>query len=321
MKGSSFKRKLVNARRVFVTGAHSFVRNTWLSVAGTVVMSITLACILLTIFASYTLNNTVQSFTEKIDVSIYFNGEVTDKLRKELSADLRNDSSLGVKEIKYISSEEAREIFKESIKDSIKELQALSQTNDDTIPASIRVKTFDTDKLEDVVRVARSEKYASFVDDDSYKDNAKKTAIDRLGNIAKFLRNAGLVASVLFGTISILVILNTIRMAIFNRKDEIEIMQLIGASRWYIRGPFLVEASIYGAIAGIFATSFFYLVVLAQAPKLGSYVEEITPTVEKFQSVAWAVVPATILVGILIGGFSSYLAIRRHLKFKTSKAK
>lgn len=321
MKGSSFKRKMVNARRVFVTGAHSFIRNTWLSVAATVVMSITLACILLTIFASYTLNNTVQSFTDKIDVSIYFNSDVTESQRQQLSSALRNDSSLGVKEITYVSQEEARQIYEDSIKDNIKELQSLAQTNEDTFPSSIRVKTYDTAKLEDVVKVARSDKYKKFVYKDSYKDNAKKTAVDRLGNIAKFLRNAGLVASILFGAISILVILNTIRMAIFNRRDEIEIMQLIGASRWYIRGPFLVEASIYGAIAGVFASLFFYLVVLAQAPKLGSYVEQVTPSVEHFQALTWAFVPATLLIGMTIGSFSAYLAIRRHLKFRTSKDK
>ena len=65
MKGSSLKRKLINARRVFVIGAHSFLRNAWLSVAATIVMTITLGCILVTLFASYTLNSTVKSFTEK----------------------------------------------------------------------------------------------------------------------------------------------------------------------------------------------------------------------------------------------------------------
>lgn len=319
MHGSPLKRKLVNARRVFVIGAHSFIRNTWLSVAATVVMGITLSCILVTIFASYTLNNTVQSFTDKIDVSIYFNNNVTEKERQELTSALQNDSDLGVKEITYVSKEEARQIYEDSIKDSIKELQSLAQTNDDTFPSSIRVKTYDTAKLEEVVKVARSDQYKSFVYKDSYKDNAKKTAVDRLGNIAKFLRNAGLVASILFGAISILVILNTIRMAIFNRRDEIEIMQLIGASKWYIRGPFLVEASIYGVIAGIFASLFFYLVVLAQAPKLGSYVEQVTPSVEHFHSLTWVFVPATLLVGMVIGSFSAYLAIRRHLKFKAAK--
>lgn len=319
MHGSPFKRKLINAKRVFIIGAHSFIRNAWLSVAATVVMSITLSCILLTMFASFTLNNTVKSFTDKIDVSIYFNAKTTKDEIQKMSADLRNNQDLGVKEVTYVSKEDARAIYEATIKDSIAELQALSQTNDDTFPASIQVKTYDTNKLESVVQVARSKKYAKIVYKDSYKDDAKRTAVERLGNIAKFLRDAGLVASILFGSISILVILNTIRMAIFNRKDEIEIMQLIGASKWYIRGPFLVEASIYGAIAAVFANLFFYGVVLGQAPKLGSYVEEIKPSVDKFQSLFWLLVPATVLIGIVIGSFSAYLAIRKHLKLKTTK--
>jgi len=318
MRGSSFKRRLINARRVFVSGAHSFIRNAWLSTAATIVMTITLASILLTIFASVTSNNTIKSFTEKIDVSVFFKADATKAQIDALSSDLRKDQSLGVKEITYISKEEAQASFEEQNKDDIKTLQAIAQTKD-AFPASIRIKTLDTNKLQDVVSVTRQEKYKTYVDKDSYKDDAKRTAVDRLGNIAKFLRNAGLVASVVFGAISILVILNTIRMTIFNRKDEIEIMQLIGASKWYIRGPFLVEAAIYGAIAGIAASAFFYVVVLGQSPKLGDYVEEIKPTVESFSHWGWAVIPATILVGVLIGAFSSYLAIRKHLRLKTVK--
>lgn len=319
MRSSNFRRKLINARRVFIIGAHSFIRNAWLSVAATLVMGITLACILITLFASYTLTSTVKSFTDNIDVSIYFNSNVTKEQIDEVSGALRNDPSLGVKEVTYVSKEEARATYEESIKESVKELQSLSQTNEDTFPASIKVKTFDTGKLQDVVEITRAKKYSKIVYKDSYKDDAKRVAVDRLGNIAKFLRNGGFVASLLFGAISILVILNTIRMAIFNRKDEIEIMQLIGASKWYIRGPFLVEASIYGAIAGVFASLFFYLLVLGQAPKLGSYVEEIRPAVEKFQSIVWLLVPATLLIGIAIGSFSAYLAIRKHLRFSHTK--
>ncbi|MFO0970808.1 MAG: permease-like cell division protein FtsX [Candidatus Saccharimonadales bacterium] len=318
MHSSSFKRKLINARRVFVIGSHSFLRNAWLSAAATIVMTITLGCILLTLFASYTLNSTVETFTEKIDVSIFFKNEAMKSDIDKLSADLRGNSELGVKQVTYISKEDARQSFEEQNKDDIKTLQAIAQAKD-AFPASIRVKTLDTAKLEEVVKVARQEKYEEIYDKDSYKDDAKRTAVDRLGNIAKFLRNGGLVASIVFGSISILVILNTIRMTIFNRRDEIEIMQLIGASKWYIRGPFLVEAAIYGAIAGVFANLFFYLLVLGQAPKLSSYVEEIRPSVEHFQQLAWLVVPLTIFVGILIGSFSSYLAIRKHLKLKHSK--
>lgn len=318
MKGSSFRRKLTNARRVFVTGARNFFRNAWLSTAATIVMTITLASILLTFFASLTSASTIRSFENKIDVSIFFQSGVDKVQIDALSAELRNDQELGVKEVTYISEEEARKSFEKQYSDDQKTLQAISQA-EDAFPASIRVKTIDTADLQRVVEVARQEKYEDIVDKDSYRDDAKRTAVDRLGGIAKFLRNAGLVASVVFGVISISVILNTIRMTIFNRKDEIEMMRLIGASKWYIRGPFLVEAGIYGAIAGVFASAFFYFLVLGQAPRLSNYLEEIRPTVERFQEWAWLLVLATIGIGIFIGVFSAYLAIRKHLKLKASK--
>ena len=318
MNSSPFKRKLVNARRVFISGAHSFVRNAWLSVAATIVMAITLGSILLTTFASYTLNNTVQTFTAKIDVSIFFKTTALKPDIDQLSDALRNNPTLGVKEVTYISKDDAQKAFEEQNKDDIKTLQAISQTKD-AFPASIRVKTVDPANLQKVVEEARKVQWAKIYDKDSYKDDAKRTAVDRLSNIAKFLRTGGLVASILFGVISVLVIFNTIRMTIFNRKDEIEIMQLIGASKWYIRGPFLVEASIYGIIAGIFALLFFYLGVLGQAPKLGSYVEQITPTVNQFKEWAPAVIGLTLLAGAFFGSFSAYLAIRKHLKLKHTK--
>ncbi len=318
MKRSGFRRKLINAQRVFLIGVQSFVRNTWLSVAATLVMTITLLSILTTIFASYTINNTVASFTEKIDVSIFFKDDADKAKIEAFSQDLRADQSIEVKEITYISKEEARAKFESENKDDIKTLQAIAQA-DDAFPSSVRVKTLDTEKLQDVVEFARQGKYKAIVDKDSYQDDAKRTAIDRLGNVAKFLRSAGLVASFIFGGISILVVLNTIRMAIFNRKDEIEIMQLIGASRWYIRGPFLVEAAMYGAISGLVASLSFFFVVLQQAPKLGDYVEEITPTIDRFNELIWLVLPAVVGVGILIGVFSSYLAIRKHLRWKIAK--
>lgn len=317
MKRGGYRRKLINARRVFTIGLRSFVRNTWLSVAATLVMTITLLSILTTIFASYTLNNTVASFTEKIDVSIFFKNSAEKEQIDQFSEDLRSDQTLEVKEVTYISKEEAKATFEEANKDDIKTLQAIAQTDD--LPASVRVKTIDTEKLQDVVEFARQEKYKTIVDKDSYQDDAKRTAVERLGNIAKFLQSAGLVASLLFGGISILVVLNTIRMAIFNRRDEIEIMQLIGASKWYIRGPFLVEAAMYGAISGLVASGTFFLLVLQQAPKLGDYVEEITPTIDKFNDLFWLVMPVVIAVGVFIGVFSSFLAIRKHLRLKIAK--
>lgn len=318
MKGSSFRRKIINARRVFISGLHSFVRNAWLSTAATFVMVITLSSILLTIFASVASTNTIKSFTDNIDISIFFKDEVTKEQIDELSEDLRKDSTLQVKEIHYISKEEAQKIFESAHEHDLSMRQAISQV-DGSMPASIRVKTVETDALQEVVKVARHKKYAEWVESDSYKDEDKRAGVERLGSIAQFLRSAGFAASIIFGILSMLIVFNTIRMTIFNRRDEISIMQLIGASKWYIRGPFLVEASIYGLIAGGLSVAFFFMAVLGQSPKLGGFVEEINPTVQQFLEISWVIIPATILAGVSIGAFSAYLAIRKHLKIRSTK--
>lgn len=320
MKGSSFKRKLINFRRVFLSGFSSFFRNAWLSTAATIVMTITLSSILLTLLAIYTSNNTIKSFTDRIDASIYFSADAKKSQIDGLINDLKQNPNLGVREVTYISSEQAKETYVAENAGNVLELQAIAQLDvKEAFPASLKVKTNETKKLNEVLDFAKQPQYTSIVDQKSFNNTDKRTAVDRLGDIARFLRNVGLVASVIFGVISILVILNTIRMAIFNRKNEIEIMRLIGASRWYIRGPFLVESMVYGLIAGILSSALFYLVVLTQAPKIGDYVEEIRPTIDKFQELSWVVIPGTIVLGMLIGLFSSVLAIRKHLKLKTSK--
>lgn len=320
MKGSSLKRKLINAERVFGSGGHSFLRNAWLSTAATIVMTITLLSILLTIFASITSSSTIKSFTDRIDTSIFFLPGISKQRIDQISAEFRGNQALFIREVTYISTDQAKASYEAANQGSVKDLQAIAQVDAAVaFPASLRIKTTDTRYLTEVTEFAKKDEFKDAIDPRSFKSNDKRTAVNRLGSIATFLRNGGLVASVVFGAISILVILNTIRMTIFNRKDEIEIMRLIGASKWYIRGPFLVEAGIYGLIAGIFASLFFFLVVLGQAPKLGDYVEEVRPTIVQFQNNGWLIIPVTILTGILIGSFSSFLAIRRHLKLKHLK--
>lgn len=185
MRGSSFKRKIINTRRVFGAGLHSFFRNAWLSTAATIVMTITLGSILLTVFASITSSNTIQSFTDKIDLSVYFKIGIAKTEVNVLIDDLQENQDIRIREITYVSEQQARASFIEQNKDDIKTLQAISQS-EDAFPASIRVKTSETSKLAEVAKIVRQDRYAGIVDGDSYKDDAKRTAVDRLGNIATF---------------------------------------------------------------------------------------------------------------------------------------
>ena len=77
----------------------------------------------------------------------------------------------------------------------------------------------------------------------------RKAAVDKITSATHFFEEAGIAGIVVFVVISMLIIFNTIRMTIFNRRDELVIMRLLGASPWYIRGPFVVETVLYGAVA------------------------------------------------------------------------
>jgi cell division transport system permease protein len=102
-------------------------------------------------------------------------------------------------------------------------------------------------------------------------------------------------------------------MAIFTRRDEIEIMKLIGATKWYIRGPFLFEAALYGIIAAVIATALSYTLLLGGGPKLASYID-VASTIHFFQNYPVLVVLGEVIIGVLIGMFSSLLAMSRYLK-------
>ncbi|MFZ1522474.1 MAG: FtsX-like permease family protein, partial [Candidatus Saccharimonadales bacterium] len=114
--------------------------------------------------------------------------------------------------------------------------------------------------------------------------------------------------------ISVILIFNTIRMTIFNRKDEIEIMRLIGASVWYIRGPFLVEASLYAFVASIFTMGITYGSI-KNSSKLSSFIE-IIPVADFIKEYWWLCLLLILVAGIFIGVFSASLAIRKYIRFK-----
>ena len=124
----------------------------------------------------------------------------------------------------------------------------------------------------------------------------------------------GLVISVVLITISSLVVFNTIRMAIFNRKEEIQMMKLIGADKGFIRGPFIVEAIVYGFIAAVIAMGLGGSGLMLSRVKLETYGIQIESTMHIIIAYAPFVLLGLIVIGAIIGIISSLLATRRYLK-------
>ncbi len=103
-------------------------------------------------------------------------------------------------------------------------------------------------------------------------------------------------------------------MAIFNRREEIQMMKLIGAEKSFIRGPFLVEAIVYGFFAAITASVIGYALVFTAGPALISYDVNIQPTMDLLTFYAGFVLLAMVIIGAIIGVISSLLATRRYLR-------
>ena len=139
---------------------------------------------------------------------------------------------------------------------------------------------------------------------------------DVVGNIVKIsngVAKVGAVLSVVFLVIALLIIFNTIRMAIFTRREEIEIMKLVGATKWFIRGPFIVEGSLYGVLGATLSLIILLPLTHGLAPfltdKLGA-----GAALDVFSANFSLVILLTYTLGIFIGAVSSWLAIARHLK-------
>lgn len=309
----TMRRKWITFLRICRYGLNNFSRNAWLSMAATVVMVVTLTVIITTFTARMVFNDTLGGIREKIDVSVYLNDDITDADRQKLEDAIKSVPI--VTSIDYISKEEAREIFKQQNKDYYSQLEALGELGDlNPFPASFRVKTNDPDKLDLINDIVSREDLQALQSEPASISGERKAAIESIARAASFSEIVGLSASGIFLVLSIMIIFNTIRMAIFNRKDEIEIMKLIGAEKRFIRGPFIVEASLYGIFAAIISVALIYLLLLTAAPQLANYDIQVGQTIKLFTDWPILVFLAQLGAGILIGVVSSLLAIRRYLK-------
>ncbi|MCA9331661.1 ABC transporter permease [Candidatus Saccharibacteria bacterium] len=312
---------LITQWRIVKTGAQNFVRNLTLAIAAIAVMVITLTIILFSVIASQTFNNTIQQITNKIDISIYLKDSVAanDEQRTKIMDELKAFNN--VREVKFISKEDALEAYKEANKKNPDLLAAISQT-DNPLPASLQVKPVDPNKIDEIKAYLEKPEIKALQSEETSYSGDRKVAIDKITQATTFMQRAGVVGIIIFTIVSIMIIFNTIRMAIFNRRDELHIMRLLGASTWFIRGPFVVETVMYGIIAALLSVlicnSLFVVSSSAfEASSLG--VLDIKFAANFFSDHYLVILTAQLAIGILIGAASSAIATRRYLKFKTSK--
>ncbi len=308
------RRKWLSFLRMCRYGINNFSRNAWLTVAATAVMTITLLIIFVTVSARNVLTDSVAEISRKVDMSIYLKGTIPDDQAKLITDDLMKLPN--VQQVTYISAAQARDDFAQKNKSDAKTLEALNNATNKFF-ATLRINLKDINDVSQLDHFVKSNPRVKEYLDPSHPPSfagSRRSAIQNLARWTDFAQKAGIVASIIFIAISSLIVFNTIRMAIFNRRDEIEMMKLIGADKSFIRGPFVVEAIVYGFIAGVAATALGFLTLNSSGSKLSEYGVAIQPTIDFLTTYLPFVLLAMIVLGALIGACSSLLATRKYLK-------
>lgn len=241
-------------------------------------------------------------FESKPEVTAFFKDEVQIEQVKALQEKL--DSTGKVASIRYVSKEEALRLYQEQNKADPSLLEMVTAS---ILPASIEVSTKDLSDLSEIASVLKQEPGVAdvvFQEDivqslQTWTTNVRRTGLELVGSL---------------GLISFLVTSLIIGVKVVLRKEEIEILQLIGASRWYIRLPFVLEGMIYGVVGGFIGWGLAYLRILYLAPTLTGFLQD-TP-VPAVPPIAFmlALLGVEVLLGIIIGMLGSFLALRRYFK-------
>lgn len=307
------RRQWITFLRMCRYGINNFSRNAWLTIAATAVMTITLLIVFATLAARNTLISSVDVIRKNVDMSIYIKTDTPDKDVAAIKTGLKHLKS--VQGVRYVSPQTARENFAKENGSDPATLTALNEATN-KFPGTFNIQLQDINNTTELRKfVDTNKELKAYIDPSRPPSFAgeRRTAIEGIGQGVVFAERAGLIATVVFVVISSLIVFNTIRMAIFNRRDEIEMMKLIGADKSFIRGPFIVEAVVYGFIAAVLATTLGVLGLVALKGKLIGGIE-LQPTIDFVMTYLGFVLLGMIVLGAVIGTVSSLLATRRYLK-------
>ena len=234
----------------------------------------------------------------QLEVKIFFVDEVKPKQVDAVRIFLEKDER--VKEFQFVSKAEALARMEKKYP----ELTANLPSN--PLPASYEVLPKQAEEVKTIAADLRAQK---FVGVERVKDGQQTSK--RILQVARVIEVVFLVAVIVLLIASTLLIANTIRLSIFSRRREIEVMQLVGATNWFVRGPFMVEGLLCGALGALAAVVLLFLGKELALPAILGHID----TSSDVQALAFGLTALILLVvGLTVGALGSGLTLRKHLR-------
>lgn len=300
---------LTSLKRVFRSGWLSFKRQASLSVATCFIMVLTIALATSLFLFQGATQFLISNLQEKADISVYFKEESSEKEILKLKEKLEETPE--VKEVKYVSRQSALEQFVQQHKENPLLMESLAEVGENPFLASLSIKAWQASQYSAIVNFLENTFSQNLIEKIDYYQ--RRPVIERIFSLATGINQAGISLALLFALIAILVIFNQVRLAIYAQKEEIQIQRLVGASNWFIRGPFLVQGIISGFLAILVCLLIFPLTLYFLSPKLAALFADFN-LFNYFTKNFWTILLIQILTGVGLGLISSLIAIRRYLK-------
>ncbi len=304
----------VNFKRILRAGFVNFWRSGFVSFASVLVMTVTLFIIGSLLVGSAILDSSLSLVKDRVDINIYFRTDAKETDITNLKTSLM--ALPEVKSIIYTTKEQALADFKEKHKDNSLIIGSLEEIGDNPLGSNLSVKAREPSQYESIAKFLENDPSLvvggiNIIDKVNFYQNKK--IIDRLAKIVVSAEKLSFAISLLFVIIAILVTFNTIRLAIYIAREEIAVMSLVGATNWYIRGPFIITGIVYGFVSSLFAMA----LLSPTTSWLGTVTENFfgginvsTYYLQNFFQILLILVGT----GVALGAVSSFLAVRRYLK-------
>ncbi len=299
-----------NFFRVLKFSAQDIARNIWLSAATITILVLTLFSINIMVTVRVISDNAISVIKDKVDFSLYLKNEARED--EVLALKNRIEGLGNVKSVEYISKQQALQKFRDKNQNNQQVIEALRELGKNPLSPSLIISPSDTAQAPQLVESLKRLD-SDIIESRNFSDNA--TITKKIDYITNKINEAGLFVIIIFSLTSLLVIYNTIKVAIYTHRREIEIMRLVGASRSFIVAPFLVSAIIYSLIAILVITSIFFPFLSLLQPYLEVFFTGYNINiVYYFINNFWIIFGIEFLAFAIASAVASSLAVRKYSK-------
>jgi len=301
----------VNLKKIFRFGAQSFARNFWLAILTISILVLLLLSINVLVILNFLTDEASAQMKSKVDISIYLKQSVSNEEAQSFRMYLMSLPS--VASVTYTDSETVLKDFRGAHGADEKILSSLSVLDKNPFGGMLTVQTVRVDDYKAVLAQISSPVYQKIIENKDFNDHEK--LVDAVNRLTGYIKELIIVVSAFFAFIALVIIFNTIKIAIYTHREEMAIMKLVGASNWFVRAPFIIEAVFYSLISTVVAfVLIFPLISLIQFKSLEFFNNQAGDIFGYYRRNFFTLFSAQLLMVMALSAVSSALAIGRYLK-------